>query len=382
LLLGTCDEFILVMRAEPLAARTLPAFLELVQRSARGGGPIEMRGILLTLPEGENPGGRWERELRGRFGTRVLPQVVPHDEEVAKALLFGLVVCHANPDSPAASQYHSLVESLKLAAHAKSVGGEGQSGLTPAALLVALALEGASPPRAAARPVAPPPSPALTPVNGTFPTEEPPFRDSPAARPARHPDGEPRRTDPLPEPESPSPPPRRRATPPAPAPVLTPAPIRRRTPPRVPVQSPPVLTPPPEEALPPVVPTAPAAAPAPRASKPAAPEGFPLHLGLFWVTVAVVVGVGLRFLKMPDFVLPILVGLGVAGLVVVLLLYSSAPGRGNAESAGTRRRKGRAGDAKKGRQEERAVAAKRLSGLTRRIGATGQGRPNGGVSEN
>src|SRR5262245_59721488 len=71
-LLATCDEFVLVMRAEPTASRTLPAFLELVQR-ARGQGPsLTLRGILLTLPGGENSGGRWERELRGHFGSRIL----------------------------------------------------------------------------------------------------------------------------------------------------------------------------------------------------------------------------------------------------------------------------------------------------------------------
>jgi chromosome partitioning protein len=69
-LLATCDEFIVVMRAEPLAYRTLPAFLELVQRAR--GPSIGHRGILLTLPEGEQTGGRWERELRGRFGSRIL----------------------------------------------------------------------------------------------------------------------------------------------------------------------------------------------------------------------------------------------------------------------------------------------------------------------
>src|SRR5262245_3876976 len=64
-LLATCDEFIIVMRAEPMAYRTLPAFLELVQRS-RSANPIPLRGILLTLPDGEQQGGRWEREMRGR----------------------------------------------------------------------------------------------------------------------------------------------------------------------------------------------------------------------------------------------------------------------------------------------------------------------------
>jgi chromosome partitioning protein len=60
-LFSLCDEFLIVMRAEPLAARTLPAFLELAQRSRVKGAESNMRGILLTLPEGENIGGRWER---------------------------------------------------------------------------------------------------------------------------------------------------------------------------------------------------------------------------------------------------------------------------------------------------------------------------------
>ena len=66
-LVGACDGYVVVMRAEPLAHRTLPAFLELVQRSRRDR-PAPLHGILLTLPEGEPPGGRWERELRGRLG--------------------------------------------------------------------------------------------------------------------------------------------------------------------------------------------------------------------------------------------------------------------------------------------------------------------------
>jgi len=114
-LIGSCDAFLLVMRAEALAHRTLPAFLELVQRSSRVGHPLPMRGILLTLPEGEEPGCRWERELRGRFGTRVLAEVIPHDESIADALRHGRISSHMHPDSPAGRQYHQLVEKLDLA---------------------------------------------------------------------------------------------------------------------------------------------------------------------------------------------------------------------------------------------------------------------------
>src|SRR5262249_2654784 len=102
-LLAGCDEYLVVMQAEPLASRTIPALQELIQRSLQGTlhTPL-MRGVLLTLPENEAPGGRWERELRGRFGNRVLTQVVPYDGEVVKTSLFGHVVVHASPEAPAA----------------------------------------------------------------------------------------------------------------------------------------------------------------------------------------------------------------------------------------------------------------------------------------
>jgi chromosome partitioning protein len=132
-LLGVCDEYLLVMRAEAMAYRTLPAFLELVQRSRRAGHPITMRGILLTLAEGEGTGSRWERELRGRFGGRILPTVIPHDEEVARAGEQGLIVTHAAPDSPVAVQYRTLVENLDLAEKAGKTDRECESPLLTAA---------------------------------------------------------------------------------------------------------------------------------------------------------------------------------------------------------------------------------------------------------
>jgi chromosome partitioning protein len=113
-LVKACDEFILVMRAEPMAYRTLPAFLELVQRNRATKGGIQMRGILLTLAAGEQAGARWERELRGRFGTRILPNAIPYDEEVGQTALFGRIISHANPDSAVAREYASVARTLQL----------------------------------------------------------------------------------------------------------------------------------------------------------------------------------------------------------------------------------------------------------------------------
>jgi chromosome partitioning protein len=137
-LLGAADEYLLVMRAEPLAYRTLPAFQELIHRSQRDH-PVAMKGILLTLAEGETPGSRWDRELRGRFGTRILPQVVPFDEEVGKAVLFGQIAASAAPEAPAAQTYHSLAAELDLAAGAKPAQQQAESPLLAVATSMRLA---------------------------------------------------------------------------------------------------------------------------------------------------------------------------------------------------------------------------------------------------
>ena len=113
-LVAACDEYVLVMRAEANAYLTLPAFQELIQRSKRNGKAPQMRGILLTLAEGEEPDSHWERELRGRYGTRILPQAIPFDAEAAQARDAGAILQRTAPDGPAAVQYAGLVESLGL----------------------------------------------------------------------------------------------------------------------------------------------------------------------------------------------------------------------------------------------------------------------------
>jgi hypothetical protein len=60
--------------------------------------------------------------------------------------------------------------------------------------------------------------------------------------------------------------------------------------------------------------------PAP-APPPQAEGGLSGGLGMLWVVLAVVVGVGLRFLHLPDFVVPILVGVGVGAVVVIGARY-------------------------------------------------------------
>ena len=129
-LLGSCDEFVIAMRAEAMAYRTLPAFLELVQRRQNAARPINLRGILLTLPEPDAEGERWERELRGRFGGRILPTVIPYDEEIRKALEAGRIVLQAAPESPAAQQYVQLAGLLGLNTEGKRRRSEPGSAVT------------------------------------------------------------------------------------------------------------------------------------------------------------------------------------------------------------------------------------------------------------
>jgi chromosome partitioning protein len=293
-LLATCDEFILVMRAEPMAYRTLPAFLELVQRS-RAGQPVNMRGILLTLPDGEQPGGRWERELRGRFGSRILPHVVPFDESVGQALLFGQIVSHAQAGSPVALAYHGLVEKLELAADAR----EDIERTSPASalLLASAALKNSTVARK--------------------PVERPSRAASPAAALAMsEPPAPPREKTPAP-PTRPA-----EARPPSFEEIDIPAPVRRRMTPTHPIPVVPKSSP----LLPAVQPAAPVVPSHHLEPQPPAPAREPGHVGqaAVWFVLAIVVGVGLRFLHLPDWLIPFIVGVAVAAVVVLVMRHFTA----------------------------------------------------------
>jgi chromosome partitioning protein len=318
-LLATCDEFLLVMRAEPMASRTMPAFLELVQRSRSA---MRMRGILLTLPEGEELGGRWERELRGRFGARILPQVIPHDQAIAQAVLFNQIVSHAHEEAPASQAYHALVETLALAADARETIERTSAA---AALLRAAATVKVTQPARKPAPV------LLAPAVSDRGTE--------AATAETVPDEIITPTIPaLREPDLPD--------------VWTPPPAPPRTP------APPTVV-----ELPGTSPPAPSPALAPSRPRQTAPtspaQGFPVAIGLMWVGLAVVVGVGLRFLRLPEYLIPVLVGIGVT-VAVVLLLRSVQANEPPSAPRPTRKPPPRRG-------ESRNDPNKRLSGLKRRV---------------
>jgi chromosome partitioning protein len=302
-LLETADEFVLVMRAEPLASRMLPAFLELVQRS-RGEPGIQLRGILVTLPDGEQPGSRWERELRGRFGSRILPLVVPFDESVGQALLSGQIVSHAARESAVAEVYRGLVEHLKLADGARDT--IERTSATSALLLASAALKD----RTVARKPVQRPSPVLRSSAASAPVLTVP-REEPASPPPPPPPRRPMELEPvslaefdeIPEPI------KRRMTPVAPIPVLP-----RDTPPYLPAVAGR------EEADAPVAPS--------RVPPPAEPEtaGFPVAQGALWFGLAIVVGVGLRFLQLPDWSVPLIVGVAVTAVVVLVMRHFLAQG--------------------------------------------------------
>ncbi len=272
-LVSAADDYVLVMRAEALAYRTLPAFLELVTRSLKHPHELHMKGILLTLPEGEPQGGRWERELRGRFGNRIFTQVVPHDEEVAKAAVFGQVLCQATPEAPAAVQYRSLAVALGLTEGGKPAQVYADSPLVAAAATVTLV--GAS---AGRRPFA----------GATVSFDEmetsPEFQtDIPAD---------------LPPVEELAP-----VVVEAPPPPPPPEPAHRTPSKRVPALQ-----------VPPPAPSKPAVARVP------AKRG-PSNAWLGWIAAGAALGIGVRFLHLPPFMLPIIVGLGVAAGVIVLVRF-------------------------------------------------------------
>jgi chromosome partitioning protein len=320
-LLGSCDDFLLVMRAEALAYRTLPAFLELVQRSSPAGHVLPMRGILLTLPEGEELGCRWERELRGRFGNRVLSEVIPHDETIGEALRGGGIGSDLHPDSPAARQYHQLVDKLGLAA-AGSAAVEVEQVLR-ALRDAASAIGPASASAQVAAPVSVEPAP-----EAKKRVEEVPrlATSSEAAKPAASPLHRPRRLSRSSE-NGRSARPERPLTPPISPPA---SPVRMKVvPAKVPTSH--DITPP--------------AAPAPVSPQPVAhalSQLWPL-----WILLGAVLGGGLRFVPLTASLLPILVGLGVALIVVVGLFALAAQERAAVSSTAPAKERIRSREPKK-----------------------------------
>jgi cellulose biosynthesis protein BcsQ len=304
-LLASCDDFLLVMRAEESAHRTLPAFMELVHRSSRDGRALPMRGILLTLPQGEQPGCRLERELRGRFGTRVLPEVIPHDDNIGKALCTGRVCSQMYPDSPASQQYHQLVAKLNLPDETSPSVGLDE-------ILQALreASELAGPPASATTSPSPISAETLIQTNAATlkaplvpPSAEPVKPASPGHRPRRmNRSGESLRP-PRPERGIPSP---------------SVSPIRLKV---VPAQE--------RSESEEYDPSSVVPAPCPQNTTHALAQLWPL-----WILLGAVLGGGIRLLPPSPTLLQILLSMGVALLVVVVLFILRAQRRAASSAAG------------------------------------------------
>jgi WD40 repeat protein/cellulose biosynthesis protein BcsQ len=114
-LLKTVDEMMLVMRAEPMAYRTLPSFLEMIKQIRKEATQLSMRGILLTMPTNQEQGQRWEQELRSKFQRAILPVVVPHDVEVSRAASATVPLTQFDSQSRALLAYRELAGLLHLA---------------------------------------------------------------------------------------------------------------------------------------------------------------------------------------------------------------------------------------------------------------------------
>ena len=112
-LLKASQEVLIVQRSEPMSFRTLPTFLELIRQVKSDGSRIKLRGILMTLPSGLLPGCKTELRLREKF-QGILPQVIPFDAEVSRALVLGTPVAVLHPNSAVTKQYRSLAAALAI----------------------------------------------------------------------------------------------------------------------------------------------------------------------------------------------------------------------------------------------------------------------------
>ncbi|HWG42311.1 MAG TPA: ParA family protein [Gemmataceae bacterium] len=338
-LIGSCDEFLLVMRAEAMAYRTLPAFLELVQRSSRAGHVIELRGILLTLPEGEELGGRWERELRGRLGARILPEVIPHDDAIGKALWVGQINSHLHPDSPAGRQYSQLVAKLGLADESRPAAGAEQivQALRGAALTVQPAVAATATPT----PIVADPTPVETENDSDTVDFFAPAPES--VKPVVPPIHRVRRLSRSGE-------------------ILRPTRPERSVPPVTPPLTPSSRTKPATDSVVSAVPPANPVPAAPPATANALAQLWPL-----WILLGAVLGGGLRFLPLSPSLLPILVGLGVAIIVVVVLRSMATMPDNSASSPENPRGRTRSREQKKSssRSDAKKDAVARLASLTK-----------------
>ncbi|MGH7173750.1 MAG: hypothetical protein ACRELG_25995, partial [Gemmataceae bacterium] len=261
---------------------------------------------LLTLAEGEEAGGHWERELRGRFGPRALSEVIPHDETIDRAVRAGQIGSHCSPDSPAALQYRQLADTLRLALEVRpSLEDEQLLQALREAAQVENGRDACSTVSAAI--VVPPPAAAVKPTSPS------------SAR-------------------------LRRLNRPLGSPTTTP-PVRMKV---VPAQLPSAAESSRAIAMPPL---------------PQTPAHALAQLWPLWILLGAVLGGGLRFVPLTAALMPILIGLGVALLVIVAVLAALVAGERLSVAAGSEAAASR--QAKKTKPPPRKVSVNaRLTSLT------------------
>ena len=116
--LSSCPEMLLVMRAEPMAYRSLPPFLKVLSMLSYQGSAPKLHGILLTAPPGQEGVTEWEKAMRQHFGDRIVGPSIPWDPTLRQELLVGagnMVNSPIRTTSPAAEQYDALAAQLDLA---------------------------------------------------------------------------------------------------------------------------------------------------------------------------------------------------------------------------------------------------------------------------
>jgi chromosome partitioning protein len=176
-LLHAADDVLIVLRAEPMGFRTLPAYLELVREVKAEGGTCRLRGVLLTLPPNTPVGGPAEAALRDRF-KGILPPTVPYDPDAGRALLAGRPLVTVHPDSPATRAYRTVAGLLALPSAAPVPVLASAAAPVPATAPAAF-----SPAPALREPAAEPLPPPVRPVVATRPAPRPVERTAPP-RPA------------------------------------------------------------------------------------------------------------------------------------------------------------------------------------------------------
>ncbi len=109
-LLRVSDALAVVVRAEPLACKTLAAILEELRAASRAGIPTRLKGIILTKPARD----ACSEEVEASLGSYLIRPTIPFDQAVTAALLDSRPVFLHAPENRVARSYSELAGSLEL----------------------------------------------------------------------------------------------------------------------------------------------------------------------------------------------------------------------------------------------------------------------------